>query len=155
MSFTTSCGARCRLSGLRTLAMSPACWPSLLSLPCFFCSGLKWGPAEVKGGSHLPTACTWKACSPGGRPLSASAIRTPERVCVSSAVPTSLPSADLSSAAAESDGVAADFLAAAPSLALCALAAADAATSSTADAAMNRYMIATSVLLGGKEQPAG
>jgi hypothetical protein len=112
--------------------------------------------------------------------LSASAIRTPERVCVSVAVPTSLPSADLSSAVAESGGVAADFLAAAPSLAPCAIlrgaasasgvpvartegaressdrgvsfAAADAATSSTADAAMNRYMIATSVF-GEKSCP--
>src|SRR5262249_54462036 len=34
--------------------------------------GLKCGPAESKeGGSHLPTAWIWNACSPAGTPLSA------------------------------------------------------------------------------------
>src|SRR5690348_18032467 len=67
-------------------------------MPCFLPAGLKCPPALVKGGSHLPTACTWKACSPAGNPLTASAISTPDGVCVSVAIPASLPSAVLSAA---------------------------------------------------------
>ena len=36
-------------------------------MPCFLAAGLKCPPAEVNGGSHLPTAWTWKACSPRAR----------------------------------------------------------------------------------------
>src|SRR6185437_14417832 len=60
-------------------------------MPCFLLPGLKWPPALVKGGSHLPTACTWKACSPGGNPLSESASSTPSGNWVSLTEPTSAP----------------------------------------------------------------
>src|SRR4029079_1234783 len=83
---------RSPLCGMCRLGMSPACWPSGASIPCFLLPGLKWPPAEVKGGSHLPTACTWIACSPGGRPLTETLISTPCAVWVRLTEPTSLPS---------------------------------------------------------------
>src|SRR6185437_11730108 len=62
--------------------------------------GLKWPPAELNGGSHLPTAWTWNACSPAGRPLTTSFNSTPAGDWMSSAVPTTLPSASLRDALA-------------------------------------------------------
>src|SRR5690349_15371222 len=67
-------------------------------MPCFLLSGLKCPPADVNGGSHLPVPCTWKACSPAGKPFSDNLIKTPCGSCVSSALPTSLPCASLSDA---------------------------------------------------------
>src|SRR5262249_23206610 len=54
-----------------------------------------------EGGSHLPTAWKWKACSPGGNPLSESLSRTPAGVCDSEIVPTSCPVVSLSAAFAD------------------------------------------------------
>src|SRR4029078_3569273 len=84
---------RSPLCGICRLGISPACCPSGDSIPCFFAPGLKCPPADVKGGSHLPTAWTWNACSPGGSPLSDALINTPCVVCVRLTEPTSLPSA--------------------------------------------------------------
>src|SRR5262245_50433108 len=70
--------------------MSPAWDPSGASIPCFFLSGLKCPPADIKGGSHLPMPWTWKACSPAGKPFTERAISTPPGVWVNVALPTSL-----------------------------------------------------------------
>src|SRR6185437_581884 len=79
------------LGGTCRLGMSPAWGPSEASIPCFLPPGLKCPPALVKGGSHLPTACTWKACSPAGMPFTDSLSSTPCGVWIRSTVPTSLP----------------------------------------------------------------
>ena len=57
-------------------------------------------PAEVKGASHLPTACTWKPCSPGGSSVNLAEIFTPSGVSTSVAPPTFVPRASFSSARA-------------------------------------------------------
>src|SRR6185312_1267959 len=87
-------------AGMCRFGMSPACWPSADIMPCFLLPGLKCLPAELNGGSHLPTAWTWNACSPAGRPLTASFTSTPAGDWMSSAVPTALPSASLRDALA-------------------------------------------------------
>src|SRR5882757_2908293 len=88
------------LAGMYRLGMSPACDPSAASMPCFLLAGLKCPPALVKGGSHLPTAWTWKACSPAGTPFTVSLSRTPCGVCSSATCPTSLPLVSFSDALA-------------------------------------------------------
>src|SRR4029079_17178968 len=65
-------------------------------MPCLWLPGLKCGPADSNGASHLPTAWMWKACSPGVSPLICSLIRTPAGVCIRSTSPTALPLASLS-----------------------------------------------------------
>src|SRR6185295_4056539 len=72
------------------------------AMPCFAPPGLKCPPALVKGGSHLPTAWTWKACSPAGMPFTDSLSSTPCGVWTRSTVPTSLPLLSLRSAFAVS-----------------------------------------------------
>src|SRR6187399_2414055 len=67
-------------------------------MPCFSLPGLKCGPADSNGGSHLPTAWMWNACSPAGSPLASSLSRTPAGACESSTVPTCLPLLSLSTA---------------------------------------------------------
>jgi hypothetical protein len=78
-------------AGTIRFGMSPACRPSAAIMPCFLAVGLKCPPAEVNGGSHLPTAWTWKACSPGAMPLSASRSSTPCGPSLSAMVPTPAP----------------------------------------------------------------
>src|SRR6185312_8592708 len=90
------------LGGTCRLGMSPAWGPSVAAMPCFALPGLKCPPALVKGGSHLPTAWTWKACSPAGMPFTDSLSSTPCGVWTRSTVPTSLPLLSLRTAFAVS-----------------------------------------------------
>src|SRR5690242_19466346 len=90
------------LGGTCRLGMSPAWGPSAAAMPCFAPPGLKCPPALVKGGSHLPTAWTWKACSPAGMPFTDSLSSTPCGVWTRSTVPTSLPLLSLRTAFAVS-----------------------------------------------------
>src|SRR6267143_6525739 len=78
--------------------MSPAWCPSGFSRPCFFPSGLKCPPADLKSGaSHFAVWWMCTACSPGGRFFRSSLIFTPCLAIFNVAVPTLSPLAFLSS----------------------------------------------------------
>src|SRR5688572_6771244 len=92
---------------------SPACGPSGLLRPCFFLNGLKCGPADSNGfspfGWHDPTLWMCIACSPGGRFLKSTTIRTPDASSLRRAEPTLRPcSSSRSATAVEAAGPALD-----------------------------------------------
>src|SRR5262249_58320449 len=57
-------------------------------------------PADSNGGSQRPTACTWKACCPGGKSVNVAEIFTPSAVSCRDASPIFTPLAFFRSARA-------------------------------------------------------